>query len=110
MKESRDDEFLRHVRSTLDEGTRELDELTIARLRTARHQALAAPRRRAWFLAAGLAAGAVAAGLVALLVIAPVAAPPAPGLESLDLLVEAEIDLYDNLEFYRWLAEAPHAG
>ena len=111
MTDPKDDDFLRHVRSTLDQSTRDLDELTVARLRAARGKALAAaPHRRTALWVAGVAAGAVAAGLVALLVITPVAAPPANGLESLDLLVEAEVDLYNDLEFYRWLAESGHAG
>ena len=111
MTEPKDDDFLQRVRSALDQSARELDELTVARLRAVRHQALEAPpRRRTGLWITGLTAGAIAAGLVALLVIAPVAAPPATGLESLDLLVEAEIDLYDDLEFYRWLAESGHAG
>ena len=57
-----------------------------------------------------MAATAVAAGLVALLVLTPAAVPPANGLEQLELLADAELEVYDNLEFYRWLAEQQRAG
>jgi hypothetical protein len=111
MSDRKDDEFLQRARTELDRGARALDELTVARLRAARRRALdAAPRRRIGLVAAAFAATAVTAGLVALLVFTPAANPPAVGLEQIDLLVEAEIDLYDNLEFYRWLTEQQHAG
>jgi hypothetical protein len=111
MSDNREAEFLKHVRTELDRGARQLDELTVARLGAARRQALAAGSHRVrWLAAGGIAATAVTAGLVALLLLTPAASPPANGLEQLDLLVDAELDVYDNLEFYRWLAEQQRAG
>jgi hypothetical protein len=104
-------EVLKRVRAELDRGTRELDELTVARLRAARHRALdARPHRRLWWAAAGLAATAATASLVAILMVSPAPTPPANGLEQIDLLADADIELFENLEFYRWLAERQDAG
>jgi len=110
MSNDPETEFLKRVRAQLDQDARELDELTVARLRAARRQALdAGPRRMRWLAAGGLAAATVA-GLVALLLLTPAASPPANGLEQLELLADADIEVYDNLEFYRWLAEQRRAG
>lgn len=111
MTENREQEFLQAARTELDRSARELDELTVARLRAARLQAVAARPRRRWLAAAGLGAGALAAGVVAFLLVATPAAPPVTGLEQLELLSENDaLDLYKDLEFYRWLAEGTHAG
>jgi len=43
--------------------------------------------------------------------LAPAVAPPTIGLEQFDLLSENDsLDLYDDLEFYRWLAARTDAG
>lgn len=111
MSVDKDSRLLDAVRAELDRSVAALDELTVARLRAARKRALAtAPQRRLWLAAGGIAAGALAAGLAAFLLLAPPAAPPASGLEQLELLTEADMDLYDNLDFYRWLAEGTDAG
>jgi len=110
MSNDPDSEFLKRIRAELDRNARELDEFTVARLRAARKQALAAkPRGRGWLIGAGVATTAVTAGLVAMLVLTP-AAPPATGLEQLELLADAEFDVANDLEFYRWLAEQQRAG
>lgn len=111
MSNDPDREFLERARAELDRGARELDELTIARLRAARRQALdVRPSRVRWLAAGGVAATAVAAGLMTLLVLTPATVPTANGLEQLELLADADFDVYDNLEFYRWLAEQQRAG
>lgn len=65
------------------------------------------PAPAPWAWAAG---GAAVLALLALLLnfrgLAPV--PPELGLEVLDMLAdEADPELYEDLELYRWLAEAP---
>ncbi len=111
MTPDKEQEFLMAARAELDRGTRELDDLTVARLRAARLRAVAARPRRRWLAAAGLGAGALAAGVTAFLLLATPAAPPLAGFEQLELLSEHDaLDLYKDLEFYRWLAEDTHAG
>lgn len=112
MSNDPDRELLERVRVELDRSARELDEFTVARLRAARKQALAAgPRGRWWLAIAGVATAAVTAGLVAILLVTPAAAPPpANGLDQLELLADAEFDVANDLEFYRWLAEQRRAG
>jgi len=110
MNDEQETRLLRAVRAELDRSAADLDELTLARLRAARGHALAARPRRHWLLAGGLVAGALAAGLAAFLLLAPPATPPVPGLEQIDLLSAADLDLYKDLEFYHWLADNGDAG
>jgi hypothetical protein len=111
MSNERDEEFLSRARAELERSARELDELSVARLRAARRRALAAPPRRlGWLAAGGVVATAVTAGLVATVVLTPAAVPTANGLDQIELLADADLDVYDNLEFYRWLAEQQRAG
>jgi hypothetical protein len=107
MTDDKESRFLAAAKAELDRSTQQLDELTLARLRAARLRALTPhPRRRVWLVAGGLATAALAATLVAFLLFAPAAAPPDTGLEQFDLLSENDgLELYRDLEFYRWLAE-----
>lgn len=107
MTDDKEARFIAAAKAALDHSTQQLDELTIARLRAARHKALAArPRRLAWLAAGGLATAALTATLVAFLLFTPAVSPPVTGLEQFDLLSENDsLDLYRDLEFYRWLAE-----
>lgn len=111
MTDDKESRFIAAAKAALDHGTQQLDELTIARLRAARHKALAArPRRRAWLATGGLATATLGAALVAFLLFTPAVAPPVPGLEQLELLSENDsLELYRDLEFYRWLAEHANA-
>lgn len=112
MNEDKDTGFLKRVRAELDRGTDALDELTVARLRAARRRALdARPRARIWLAAGGVTAAVVTAALLAVLLAPPTGGPPgATGLEQIELLADADVDLYNDLEFYRWLAEHPDAS
>jgi hypothetical protein len=105
MNDERDTPLLRAVRDELDLRAADIDELSLARLHAARRRALAVRPRRVWLLAGGVAAGALAAALAVFVVLAPPATPPAPGLEQIDLLTTADLDVYRDLEFYHWLAD-----
>lgn len=114
MNEERKNEtqFIAAVKRELDRGAEALDGLTLARLRRARRRALdAQPRPRRWLLTGGLATAALSAALAAVLLFAPAIAPPLSDLEQFDLLSENDnLDLYDDLEFYRWLAARADAA
>ena len=107
MTDDKESRFIAAAKAELDRSVEQLDELTIARLRAARLCALEpCPRRLTWLAAGGLATAALTATLVAFLLFAPAAAPPVSGLEQFDLLSENDgLELYRELEFYRWLAE-----
>lgn len=112
MTDDKESRFIAAMKAELERGTQQLDALTTARLRAARRRAIdARPRRLAWLVAGGLATAALTATLVAFLVFTPAAAPPISGLEQFDLLSENDgLELYRDLEFYRWLAENADAA
>jgi len=112
MTDDKESRFIAAAKAELERGTQQLDELTIARLRAARRSALAArPRRVVWLAAGGLATAALTATLVAFLQFTPAAAPPVAGFEQFDLLSENDsLELFRDLEFYRWLAENTDAA
>lgn len=111
MTEHDDTRLRTRIRDELDRSVDALDELTVARLRAARRQALdASPAHRGWFLASGLATATALSGVVALLVITPASVPVATTLEPIEMITDADPDFYKELEFYQWLAERERAG
>lgn len=112
-----DQMFLSAAKSTLERSVDQLDEHTQARLAAIRRQAVdvatnqqavASPAFSRWLLPVGGLATAFAAALVAVTLwtqepvtkTAPVAA-----LEDLNILTgNDEIEFYQELEFYEWLA------
>lgn len=123
-----DDELINYARAALDRSLEQIDSVTSARLRQARQQAVAQAERRHgviesrsyWAPAAALFSGAVVA---LLLWLQPIDAPPPPSLiaehpadllepesvDELELIASIEeIELYEELEFYLWLAEVDH--
>lgn len=107
---STDDEklFSQRVRHRLERDSAELDELTVARLRAARKQALSVAPRHVSARTAGWLAAAVTAGLAAFLLFHSPALTP-PGLEQIEFLAEADLELTRDLEFYQWLADGTRA-
>lgn len=107
MTDDKQTRFIAAAKATLDHSTQQLDALTIARLRAARLRALdTRPHRPMWLAAGGLATAALTASLVAFLMFAPIVAPPVSGFEQFVLLSENDdLELYRDLEFYRWLAD-----
>ena len=80
MTDDKESRFIAAAKAELERSAQQLDELTIARLRAARHKALEArPRRVAWLAAGGLATAALTATLVAFLLFAPAVTPPVSG-------------------------------
>lgn len=115
---NRNDEaaFIAKLKTVLDRSAGALDAPARARLQAARRQALAqahAPRGFAprWFVPVGaVAALAVVAALG--LWWMPASAPPmAANLEDAELLFATDnLELYQNLDFYRWLAAKERPG
>src|SRR5690606_37779717 len=102
----------------LREHERNLDVLTVARLRAARRRALAMQpgrRRPGLCVAGGLVVAGLAfavAGVVWLQTPSelPLPAPVEASGADLDLLVSESPDFYSDLEFYRWLASQTDAS
>jgi hypothetical protein len=93
------------------ESERALDELTIARLRAARLNAIATvPRRfRGWGVFSGVATAGLALAVAGLIWFQtpsekPLGPDSGPTLADLDLLTTETPEFYSNLEFYQWLA------
>ncbi|MEX2122740.1 MAG: hypothetical protein WD795_02525 [Woeseia sp.] len=107
---SDDGRLAERARQLFDESVRELDAETLSRLNRSRHNALAELKSGStdlrwlrWTPAAAVAAAAVAAVVVW----------RAPDLDQLPsdvasdfemLLAEEELEMLEDLEFYRWLA------
>lgn len=114
---NRDHELVRRAREIHAQACAGVDTRTNARLAAARRNALSAARasshRRVWLPAAGaMAACALAVGVI-LWRPAPSPSPaqnrPVASAEA-ELPLEADskqMDLYQNLEFYQWLAQQP---
>jgi len=109
-------DFLKTVRATLDHSATELDERTVTRLEVMRRKALAqcrqpAPRRLAF--AGGLLATATSVILlVSVWVFHKNPEAPSPSyIEDIGLLSAREdIDFFEELDFYQWLADEQQTG
>lgn len=106
----REKQFVDNVKKALDLGAENLDAGTQAKLTRARHKALDAGERkgfdiRQWFTVP-VAGWATACILVLGLTFFVKTNGTPPPLEDIDLLVaEDNLEFYDGLEFYAWLAE-----
>lgn len=111
--EERDRELLEKVRATLDASIEDIDEATLHRLRRNRLDALeaAGANRQPFFLprwvtAGGVATVAVLGVAVSVWLSASRPVLPEKQVEDLEIITAKEqLDLYADLEFYRWLAE-----
>lgn len=102
-----DKSFLAASKAVLDESARDLDAEVATRLRQARYKALdAKPAPFRWLVpAGGLAAVSVAVLAVALWLSQPSRSVPVQSVEDLEIISSAEnLELFDDLEFYHWLA------
>lgn len=106
-----DEAIAARARAALDRSCEQIDEPTRARLRAARLRALAgldAPRSFAGGrrLAAASAALALAVAVSWWLRALPPPLALEADLEDVEILTAAEdLELYDELDFYRWLAD-----
>jgi hypothetical protein len=115
---SSDKEFLEGVRDALDRNAVSLDEDTLLRLRQIRLDAVeSAGRGRRFFAfpslvtAGGLATAAVVA--VAVAIWSEPARQPLPVSHPEDvqvLVAKDHLDLYQDLDFYRWLSQNEMKG
>ncbi|MHB1238947.1 MAG: DUF3619 family protein [Gammaproteobacteria bacterium] len=118
MNRDQEDVFLERIRSSLDAGVRDLDGPTLERLQGARRHALASARPcRRRSISLWVPAAAVA-GVVALALLLVVGRPSAPAsstvaaqLDAVDVLASGDsLDLYQDLDFYTWLARDADQG
>jgi hypothetical protein len=127
-KERKDDtQWIERIRRRLDEDVAQLDGATLSRLRQARQRALSAaaqggrPRWRTrwlsgrpagdWLVPAGAFASIVATAFALTLMVAEPENDLTREVDDLDLLtVGEELELYENLEFYRWLENHEQTG
>lgn len=125
------DGFIRRVRESLEASETRLEADTLDRLRVARRQAVAhATRSRAqavarersawwrrgftgdgWLMPAGAFASVVATVLAIALLVRGPDAGSLDEVTDLELLTASEeLELFENLEFYRWLPDTEQAG
>lgn len=116
-RDGADAAWVARTRAALDDSVDALDAATLSALNRARQRALAQARsaRPAWWWPAAFAAAASVA--LALVLVRPAAppTPPDPGTMALDardleLVAAGELELYDDWEFYAWLASQPVDG
>ncbi len=116
--EDRDRSFFEQVRKSLDESVAGLDDRTVARLRDIRVKTLEAAGREnraffrpaRWVTAGGLAAAAVL--IVAVSIWFNGSRQTVPGMygEDTEIIASREhFELYEELDFYRWLAAGENA-
>ena len=120
--ESRDEELERRAREAFDASVGRLDAATTARLRAARHAAVAElqSRRRPvwqrWSLRVAMAASAALVGVLLWRAPAespgPVAGPvPAAAMDAIEMVADDDLEMVtEDLEFYAWLEQAEPAG
>ena len=110
MTQQDEKEFVGQVKQHLDQQADQLDELTAARLKAARLNALeAAPRARKFWVPAFGTATAAAVMLAVLLWQTP-SDIPGP-FEELDIIASGEdMELIEELDFYDWLDATQTTG
>ncbi len=107
-------EVVEMVRAELERSAADLDGETVERLRRARLAAVeaAAPGKKYWFAvprwvaAGGLAVFAAFALALSLWLAIPRQTQMTAQVEDMDILANHEhLDIYENMDFYRWLAD-----
>jgi hypothetical protein len=120
--ESRDEELERRAREAFEASIGRLDAATTARLRAARHAAVAEmqSRRRPvwqrWPLPVAMAATVALVGVLLWRAPAespgPVAGPvPVAAMDAIEMVADDDLEMVtEDLEFYAWLEQAEPAG
>jgi hypothetical protein len=99
------------IRQKLDQSCNALDGQTLSRLNRIRHAALERKQARATRMLLPFGGFVTACVLVvSVMMFAPTRAPEteavAPPLEDIEILTSSDsLDLYEDYEFYQWLAE-----
>jgi hypothetical protein len=120
--ESRDEALERRAREAFEASVGRLDAATTARLRAARHAAVAEmqsrrrPAWQRWSLPVAMAASAALVGV--LLWRAPAEAPepvagpvPVAAMDAIEMVADDDLEMVtEDLEFYAWLEQAEPAG
>jgi hypothetical protein len=107
-----DKKFLDGIRETLDRNADLLDEETLLRLRSIRLDSLETTRRRPtlfvfprWLTAGGVATAATVVVAVSVWSFSARQRVPASLPEDVEVLaIKDHLDLYADLDFYRWLS------
>lgn len=117
MKKDDEKFFLKHVKSSLDRSEENIDTGTLSRLHRIRQKALNAKRPIKngilnWF---SMPLPALATASVVLLAFFVFTGErehvPNGNFEDLEILASNNLELYEDLDFYAWLAEEqPNAG
>jgi len=116
-EEPAENTFLKHSKNVLDQSLENMDTLTSSRLAAARRRAVEAAEssrvhhRSFWYVA--VPSGAAASILLAVVLLGPWSGnSQAPNVwEDLEILASDEnLEMYENLEFYSWLAEQDDAS
>ena len=113
MKTRDEEQLILETRRVLDAGLETLPPSVINRLRLARQQTLAGEVRThrpwlafpRWVTAGGLATAAVAILTVSLWVAVPRQQHRALDAELERITTKEQLELYEDLEFFRWLAD-----
>jgi hypothetical protein len=103
------DPFLVAVRRELDHGCDALDGYTLSRLNRIRHAAMEhkqSPMRSIWLPAGGFVTACMMVLAVSLNTGQSDPVPVTPALEDLEILTSSEnLELFEDYEFYQWLAD-----
>ncbi len=103
-----DSDLANKIRTTLDQSVDDLDQDTLRALRVARHDAVEQLRKpkRHWIPLTSVAATASVAILaVSLITLHPADNGMLQEVDDMSLLTAGDdLELYENLEFYQWLA------
>ena len=114
-EQEHDERFLKRLQAELAAGDDLLDQEVQARLREGRQAAVAKAGHRRWSLmelprwvtASGFATAAVLVVAVSLWIGTGQRNLPSTNVDDMELMTSQEqLDLYEDLEFYRWLAES----
>lgn len=113
--EIQEEKLVNFAKQTLDDSIQNMDPSTVTRLQAARHKAITPSRKSSWGW--GLQptwAMAAACLLIISLAFLNLYTSQAPGIipfEDVEILANTdEWELYEDLEFYTWLAENDPTG
>jgi hypothetical protein len=107
-----EDEFIRHVKKTLDQRTEALDAETLSRLNRARQTALQQAGHkaghslsRAWVPLGGVAAAILLTSIFMFKTEEMATLSDSP-VDEIEIIASSDnLDLYEQLDFYLWLLE-----